>query len=181
MKHSRLRSIGIAPAIALCCATIIQPAIAATLDSCALMKQADVQAVFSPRTFDQGTAGPPQPGTAKLAAVASCTYTSQAASPRDIVSIMLLTRRAPEGVKGVTTEAMKAGVVQLKGTPVDVAGLGDGAFWANLGTDSHPSYQLNVRVGDRYWLVFSTAGVKGEPQRAIQNLTSLAKTVLPRL
>jgi len=181
MKHSRLRSIGIAPGITMGCAFIAQPAIAATLNSCALMQQADVQAVFSPRTFDQGTAGPLQPGTAKLAEVASCTYTSQAANPRDIVSVMLLTRRAPHGVKSVTTEAMKAGVVQLKGTPVDVPGLGDGAFWANLGTDSHPSYQLNVRVGDRYWLVFSTAGVRGEPQRAIQSLSTLAKTVLPRL
>ena len=90
----------------------------------------------------------------------------------------LLTRRSPDGVKGVS---MEAGVVQLKGTPVDVPGLGDGAFWANLGTDSHPSYLPNVMVGTRYWLTFSTAGVKTEPQRAIQTLTGLAKTVLPRL
>ncbi len=181
MNDSRLRSIGIAPAIALCCATVIQPAAAFTLDSCALMKQADVQAVFSPRTFDQGTAGPPQPGTAKLAAVATCTYTAQSSNPRDTLSVMLMTRRSPDGVKNVTIEAMKAGVVQLKGTPVDVPGLGDGAYWASMGTEAFPSYQLNVRVGERYWLALSTGGFKGDPQRTIQALTSLAKTVLPRL
>jgi hypothetical protein len=167
--------------VALCAFWAWQPAGSTTLDSCALLQKSDVQAAFSPRTFESGTPGPVQPGTAKLAAVASCTYTSPAPSPRDIVSVTLLTRRSPDGVKGVSMEAMKAGVVQLKGTPVDVPGLGDGAFWANLGTDSHPSYLLNVMVGTRYWLTFSTAGVKTEPQRAIQTLTGLAKRVLPRL
>ena len=172
---------GIVLAATLLCSGLSQNAAAAAFDSCALLQKADVEAAFSPRAFDQGTASPLFPGTAKLAAVSSCTYTSQGPSLRDIVSITLLARRSPEGVNNVSADAMKAGVVQLKGTPVDLPDLGDGAFWVNLGSDSHPSYQLNVKVGARYWLVFSTAGVRGEQQLAIESLASLARAVLPRL
>ena len=145
------------------------------------MRKADVDGVFSPRSFDSGTAGPSQPGTAKLAAVAGCTYTSQAPRPRDMVSVTLTVRRSADGAKQVPMAAAKAGAVRLKATPVDVPGLGDGAYWINMGTDVAPSYQLNVMVGARYWLVFSTSGVILEPPQAVQALTTLARAVLPRL
>jgi hypothetical protein len=151
------------------------------LDACALMTRADLESALA-RSFGAGNPGPPQPGTAKLAAVASCTYTSAAPQPRDMLSVTLVVRRSPEGMKGVSLDKAKAGAVQLKAKPVDVPGLGDGAYWINLGTDVAPNYQLNVMAGGgRYWLIVSTSGLRTEPDRAIEVITRLARTALPRL
>lgn len=156
-------------------------ALAQPLDPCALMRKADLEAVF-PRSFEAGIAGPPQAGTAKKAAVASCTYTSPAPQPRDMVSVSFVVRRSPEGMKGISLETAKAGAVQVKATPVDVPGLGDGAYWINLNTEAAPNYQLNVMAGGgRYWLIFSTFGLRMEPAKAIPMLSTLARNTLPRL
>ena len=161
--------------------TLSASARAEKLDPCAMMTKAELEAAFS-RTFDAGTAGPPQAGTAKRAAVASCTYTSAAPQPRDMLSVTLVVRRSPEGMKGISLETAKAGAVQVKAKPVDVPGLGDGAYWINLGTDVAPNYQLNVMAGGgRYWLILSTWGLRTEPGRAIEVITRLARTTLPRL
>lgn len=156
-------------------------ALAQPLDPCALMRKSDLEAVF-PRSFEAGIPGPPQAGTAKKAAVASCTYTSPAPQPRDMLSVSFVVRRSPEGMKGISLETAKAGAVQVKATPVDVPGLGDGAYWINLNTESAPNYQLNVMAGGgRYWLIFSTFGLRMEPAKAIPMLSTLARNTLPRL
>lgn len=151
------------------------------MDPCAMIRKADLETVFS-RSFEAGIAGPPQAGTAKRAAVASCTYTSPAPQPRDMLSVSFVVRRSPEGMKGISLETAKAGAVQVKATPVDVPGLGDGAYWINLNTEASPNYQLNVMAGGgRYWLIFSSFGLRLEPAKAIPMLSTLARVTLPRL
>lgn len=151
------------------------------MDPCALMRKADLETVLS-RNFEAGIAGPVQAGTAKRAAVASCTYTSPAPQPRDLLSVSFMVRRSPEGMKGISLETAKAGAAQFKATPVDVPGLGDGAYWINLNTETSPNYQLNVMAGGgRYWLIVSTFGMRLEPAKAIPMLSTLARTAVSRL
>jgi hypothetical protein len=143
------------------------------------MSKADVDAVFAPRSFEQGTASV-MPAKPKRAGVASCTYTSAAASPKDMLSLGLVVRQSAPGSKGVSMEAAKAGAVKLKATPVDVPGLADGAYWIDLGTQASPQYQLHVKLDTRYWLIFSSVGLRLEPNAAVQRLSTLAQTTLSR-
>ncbi len=150
-------------------------------DACNLLKQADVEAAFAPRKFDAGTLGKTVvKSSAKLAAVSKCTYTSPGATVKDRITVSLLARRAPSDTTGVTPEAAKAGAIQLKATPVDIAGLGDGAYTINLGSAAFPAFQLNVFRGKRDWFVFGCAGKKVDQSVAIDGLKKIAQETLAR-
>lgn len=155
---------------------------ARTLDACVLLPKADIDAAFAPRIFALEPEGQPDiAGTGTIAAVSTCTFTSPGASVRDMLTVGLLARRAPSDAGGVTVATAKAGAVQLKATPVDVQGLGDAAYWVNLGSASRPSIQLNVFKGPRLWLVFSASAAGLDVNTALEHLTTLAQAALGRL
>jgi hypothetical protein len=149
------------------------------LDPCKMMQKTDVEAAFAPRKFDDGSLSQTMKGSAKLAAVSDCIYTSKGASIKETVSVSLMVRRAPTDVTGMSPAQARAGAVQLKGTPVDVSGLGEGAYWVNLGTASAPSIQLNVFRSKREWLVYGATG-KMDSNILVTNLTNIAKATASR-
>lgn len=150
-------------------------------DACALVKQADVEAAFAPRKFGVGELGKDRPvASAKAAEVSHCNFTSPGASMKDRVTVSLLARRAPSDETGVTPAAARAGTTQLKVTPVEVAGLGEGAYWVNMGSASRPSIQLNVFRGKREWLILSASGRPVEPAAAVDQLKRLALATFAR-
>ena len=152
------------------------------LDACALLLKSDVDAAFAPRVFREGEKGRGDfAGTAKLATVASCTFTSRGASLRDLLTVGVLARRAPSDKGGVTVAAAKDGAVKLNMTPVDVPGLGDAAYWVNLGSSRRPIVQLNVLKGKRLWLVFSASAARLDTEAALAGLTTVARATLARL
>lgn len=150
------------------------------LDACKIMQKADVETAFAPRKFDAGSLEPVTKGSTKLAAVSSCTYSAAGATVRDMVSVSLMARRAPTDATGTTPAQARQGAAQLKATPVDVSGLGDGAYWINMGSATSPSIQINVFRGKREWLIFSSFGGKLDSNTALANLTKVAKTTLAR-
>ena len=152
------------------------------LDACALMLKADVDAAFAPRVFREGDKGPGGfAGTAKLATVASCTYSSRGASLRDMLTVGILARRAPSDQTGVTVAVAKDGALKLGATPIDVPGLGHAAYWVNLGSAKRPLVQLNVLKGKRLWLIFSASAAGLNTESALANLTTVARATLARL
>lgn len=154
---------------------------ARTLDACTLLLKADVDLVFAPRAFTlEPKDTPDTPGTGKIAAVSNCTFVSRGATMRETMTVNLLARRAPTDASGVTVAVAKSGAVQLKATPVDVPGLGDAAYWVNMGSASRPDIQLNVFTGRRVWLIFGASAAGLDADTAVQHLTQLAKAALTR-
>jgi hypothetical protein len=149
-------------------------------EACAMLQKADVEAAFAPRKFDSGKPGFAMAATKTRAAVSSCTYTSRGAKTKDMVTVSLGVRRAPSDATGTTPEAAKAGAVQLKATPVDVDGLGNGAYWVNLGSSAFPVIQLNVFRGKREWLVFGSGARTLDKNAVLAGLTKVAKATLDR-
>lgn len=150
-------------------------------DACSMLKQADVEAAFAPRKFDSGTPGKTLvKSSPTLAAVSQCTYTSSGATARDRITVSLLARRAPSDASGVTPQAARAGAMQLKATPADIAGLGDGAYTVNMGSAAFPVIQVNVFRGKRDWLVFGCVGMKLDQSVAIDGLKKIAAAALSR-
>jgi hypothetical protein len=143
------------------------------------------EAAFAPRAFGPGKAGPvvvkvTEKNASWLAAVTDCTVTSTGASAKDKLSVSLKLRRAPSDATGVTPEEARVGAVQLKAVPVDVAGLGAGAYWVDLGSSARPAVQLNVFRGKREWLIFSASGGKLDAAAALAGLTKVAKATVAR-
>jgi len=152
------------------------------LDACALVLKADVDAAFAPREFGNGEKGRGDfAGTAKLATVSRCTFTSRGASVREMMTVSILARRAPTDESGITVASAKDGAAKLNATPVDVPGLGDGAYWVNLGSSTRPITQLNVLKGRRLWLIFSATASQLGTDTALAGLTKMAKATLGRL
>jgi hypothetical protein len=150
-------------------------------DACAMLLKADVDAAFAPRVFE--SVSPSQQKAKqlpKLAEVSSCTYSSPGASPRDRLSVTLLARRSPDDASGVTPQAAKEGAVKLNGVPTDVPGLGEGAYWVNLGSSTFPVIQLNIFRGKREWFVFSAATKAINPGVALVGLTKVANAMATR-
>ena len=147
-------------------------------DACAMLLKADVEAAFAPRVFSPGTPGHDKPKSSpKLADVSSCTYSSPGAFAKDRLSATLLARRSPDDASGVTPQAAREGAIKLKGIPVDVAGLGEGAYWLNLGSSAFPVIQLNVFRGKREWFIFSISGRAIDSNAALAGLMKMAKAV----
>ena len=72
------------------------------------------------------------------------------------------------------------GAVKLKASPVDVAGLGHGAYWVNLGSSAFPVIELNVFRGKREWLVFSSGARTLDKNVVLAGLTKIAKATVAR-
>lgn len=155
---------------------------AGPLDACALMLKADVDAAFAPRVFGDGEKGVGDvAGSATLAAVSGCTFVSRGASAKEMMTVSVLARRAPDDETGMTVAMAKDGAVKLNATPVDVPGLGDAAYWVNLGSSTRPIIQLNVLKGKRFWLIFSATASQLGTDTALAGLTQVARATLGRL
>jgi hypothetical protein len=151
-------------------------------DACALVLKADVDAAFAPRVFETGEVGRGNvAGTAKLASVSGCTFTSRGASVKEMMTVSLIARHAPNDQGGVTVATAKDGAAKLNATPVDVQGLGDAAYWINLGGSKRPVIELNVFKGQRLWLVFSASAATVGSDATLAGLTKVAETALGRL
>jgi hypothetical protein len=150
-------------------------------DACTLLQQADVEVAFAPRKF---VPGPPERAvvkpSAKLAAVSKCTFTSSGATAKDRITVSLVARRAPSDASGVRPQAAMAAARQLKATPLEVAGLGEGAYTVNLGSAAFPVLELNVFRGKRDWLVFGCAGIKLDSKVALAGLIKVANASAAR-
>jgi hypothetical protein len=150
-------------------------------DACTMLSKADVDAAFAPRVFAHGTPGHEgAKSSPKLADVSTCTYASPGASAKDRLSVTLLARRSPDDESSVTPRAAKDGAIKLNGVPTDVSGLGEGAYWVNLGSSTFPVIQLNVFRGKREWFVFSAATKGMDTDVALMGLTKVAKAVATR-
>lgn len=157
-------------------------ATSAASDACTVLAVSDVNAAFAPRVFVLDNSGPTAPKqSAKFAQISNCTFVSKGASVREMVVVTVMLRRAPSDETGTTIKGMKEGAVKLGGTPVDVAGLGDSAYWINLGGSTRPNRQLNVVKGKRIWLMVGEGGSKLSDAEAIASLTKVAQTALGRI
>ncbi len=146
-----------------------------SLDACSLITKADVNAAFAPRIFEVDNSGPVQRLSTKYAEVSNCTFVSKGATIRDLATVTVSVRVATSDEYGVGIDKMKAGAVALKGTPVDIAGVGDGAYWVNLGSSARPVRQLAVAKGKRLWLTFGEGSPALSDAEAVERLTRLAK------
>ena len=157
-------------------------ATAGALDACALVQKAEVDAAFAPRVFGNGEKGASDmAGTDRLAAVSTCTFTSTGPSARELMTVSIFVRRAPSDAMGVSLATAKEGAVKLNAPPpVDVSGLGDSAYWINLGSSSLPNIQLNVFKGQRVWFIFSATTRRLETDTALSGLTKVAEASLGR-
>lgn len=149
-------------------------------DACAILEKADVEAAFSPLKFDSGKPGIIVKSANTIADVSRCTYISSGTTAKDMVTVSLLARRAPTDETGTTPEAARAGAIKLKAKPVEVAGLGKGAYWVNLGSKSLPMIQLNVFRGKREWLIFSSGAKSMDTKSLLDRLTKTAKAASAR-
>ncbi|MBC7994207.1 MAG: hypothetical protein H7Z15_13325 [Rhizobacter sp.] len=175
---------GFATAVFLFVACLLPAAAQQPWDACQMLRQADVEAAFAPRKFDKGSlAKDPVKRTPKMAAVSTCTYVSAGPKPSDVFTVVLTARRAPSDTSGVTPAVAKDGAKKLnvKASPMDVSGLGAGAYWIDLGSKAFPIVELNVFSGPRVWLVFSGGGMKVSPDVAVEGLKKIATATLPRL
>lgn len=145
-------------------------------DACAMLQKADVEAAFAPRKFDSGKPGFAVKASKSRAAVSSCTYTSRGAKVKDMVTVTLNVRRAPSDETGITPDAARAGAAKLSGTPVDVAGLGNGAYMVDLGS----GIQLNVFRGKREWLIFGSMAKTLDNNAVLAGLAKIAKATAAR-
>ena len=163
-------------------ASATDPQTVRTFDACALLLKSDIDAAFAPRTFTLEPMGRPDiASNGQLAAVSTCTFASRGANIREMLTVGLLARRAPSDASGVTVATAKAGAAQLKATPVDVPGLGDAAYWVNLGSANRPSIQLNVFKGPRVWLVFSASAAGLDVDATVARLATLAGAAVGRI
>lgn len=149
-------------------------------DACTMLQKADVEAAFFPRKFDSGKPGYAVKSSETRAAVSSCTYTSRGATISDMVTVTLGVRRAPNSALALTPAAVRATAVQRKARPVDVAGLGKGAFWVTIGSIAYPVFELNVFRGTREWLVFSSGARTLDKSVILAGLIKVAKATATR-
>lgn len=150
------------------------------LDACNLITPADVNAAFAPRHFEVDNSGPARRLSTKYAEVSNCTFVSKGATMRDLVTVTVSVRVATSDEYGVGVDKMKAGAVALKGTPVDVVGVGDSAYWVNLGSPARPNRQLAVAKGKRLWLTLGEGSPALSDAEAVARLTRLAKSGLDK-
>ena len=157
----------------------------ATADACAMITPADLAEAFAPRTFVVDTnklVTHSEPGTAKTNAVTSCTYTS-GTTMRDMMTVGVTVVTAPTDAGHPTVEQMKKGVASLglNATPVDIAGLGDAAYWVNLGSVQRSSIALNVKHAPRQWLTIGESSAGDRVEQSVERLTALARKAVAKL
>jgi hypothetical protein len=182
MKHKYLRILPTVLVVYLGSGTPLAAFAGEDWNACTMLQKSEIESAFAPRKFDAGTlAKQAVKSSAKLADVTSCTYTSQGATARDILTVSLLARRAPDDASGVTPNTAKIGAAQLKATTItELPVLGEGAYWVNLGSAVFPMLQINVFKGKREWLVFGVSGRKLDQAAALTALTQVAKATVKR-
>lgn len=152
-------------------------AASAAPDACGVVATSDVNAVFAPRVFEIDKSAPVVPKlSAKFAQVSNCTFVSKGASVKDMVTVSVGLRLAPGDETGVTIKTMKEGAIKLGATPVDVPGLGDGAYWIKLG-----GRQLVVLKGKRIMLSIGDYAPKRSDAEAVADLKKVAQAALAKL
>ena len=151
------------------------------LDACALVSAGDVNAAFAPRVFEVDNSGPSASVKTKFGSSSSCTFVSKGASIRDMVTVSLTVSRAFDEKNAVTVAQMKKGVVDLKGTPVDVPGLGDAAHWYNLDGPTRSSIGLQVQEGKLTWLNLGESSVGQPADVTVARLSKVASAALAKL
>jgi hypothetical protein len=161
------------------------PASNTQLDACALVLPQELADIFSGRSFVIDNSGPTarnQPGGASRNMTTSCTFVSAGASVQEMMVVSLLVTVAPNDGAQQTIEAMKAGVVQLGlgAEPTDIPGLGDGAYWVNLG-GQRTAVTVNVKHDPRIWLAVSESSRGQEVSMTVGHLGDVARRVLSRL
>ncbi len=157
-----------------------------TRDACDLVSIGDLAAVFAPRTFATDNSGPVprnQTGSAKTNAVTSCTFVSKGASIRDMVTVSVSVVTSPSDAAQRSVEQMKQGVTSLglNANPVDIAGLGDAAYWVNLGSAQRSAVAVNVKQGSRRWLTVGESSSGQSVEETVERLTKLAHLALGKL
>lgn len=152
-------------------------AASAASDACGLVTTSDVNAAFAPRVFEIDKSAPVAPKqSAKFAQVSNCTFVSKGASVKDMVTVSVSLRLAPSDETGVTIKAMEEGAIKLGATPVDVPGLGDGAYWVKFG-----NRQLVVLKGKRIMLTLGEHAPGRSDAEAIAGLKKIAQAALGKL
>ncbi len=146
-------------------------------DTCDVVTTSEVNAAFAPRVFVIDNSGPvAAKQSSKFAQVSTCTFVSKGTTLKDMQTVSVSLRVATSDTNGVTAKVMKDGVVKLGGTPVDVAGLGDSAYWYNLGGVS-----LVVLKGKRNLLSIGASAPKRSDADTLANLKKIAGTALAKL
>ena len=146
-------------------------------DACGLVTTGDVNAAFAPRVFVIDNSGPvAAKQSSKFAQISNCTFVSKGATVKDMLTVSVSLRIASSDEYGVTPKVMKEGMVKLGGAPVDVAGLGDSAYWYKLGGRS-----LVVLKGKRILLTFNEMAPKRSDADAITDLRKIAGAALAKL
>jgi hypothetical protein len=161
------------------------PASNTKLDACALVLPQELADIFSGRSFVIDNSGPTarnQPGGASRNMTTSCTFVSAGASVQEMMVVSVIVTVAPDDGAQQTIEAMKAGVesLGLGADPADIPGLGDGAYWVNLG-GQRTAVTVNVKHDPRIWLAVSESSRGQEVSMTVGHLGDVARRVLSRL
>lgn len=159
-------------------------ATAAAPDACQLVAPAELAEIFSGRTFvvDTSSPAPPPPSGPGRNMIATCTFVSEGASVADMMVLTLLVTIAPRDSAQASVEAMKTGVLSVSpgAQPADIPGLGDGAYWVNLG-GQRSGVSVNVKHDPRTWLTVSESSSVQDVSLTVDRLTAIARGVLARL
>lgn len=155
------------------------------VDACTMISPADLADAFAPRTFVIDTSGPVSrntAGTPKTNAITSCTYTS-GTTMRDMMTINVTLVTSPTDAAHASVEQMKKGVAALglNATPVDITGLGDAAYWVNLGSRQRSSLALNVEHAPRQWLTIGESSADDSIDQSVARLVKIARKALDQL
>jgi hypothetical protein len=130
---------------------------------------------------DVGVKGPSD--ALDACAVTSCTFVSRGASIRDMVTVSVMVVTSPSDAAQRSTEQMKQGATSLglNAKPIDLPGLGDAAYWVNLGSASRSAVAINVKQGSRRWLTVGESSSGQSVDETVARLTTIAKSALGKL
>ena len=157
-----------------------------TPDACDLVTPVDLATIFPGRSFTPDDTPPEKrnkPGGPRRNAVTSCTFISNGASIPDMmtVSVVLITAYSDKAQPSI--EKMQSGLstLGLKISHKTIEGLGDGAYWYNIGGNRRSGVVLNVMRNPRYWLTISESSSGQEEPPIVSRLTEVARQALARL
>ena len=163
---------------------------AGPLVACELLSTADVDAAFSPRSFDEGEKGIGDT-TVMMRTVTSCTYVWRDPSTKKLLMTVAFDLRAGKaGDASLNTPSFKKALLDASSNPdavaVNLPGLGDAAYWhvSLAGGDlTGPIVTLSVFKGERFSLNLTDSAKEPdfETDMAVSYHTKLARAVLARL
>jgi hypothetical protein len=156
-----------------------------TPDACTLVTPDELAAIFAGRSFTQDALPAERrnsPGGPRRNAVTSCTFVSTGASIPDMMTVSIVLTTAHSDKAQPTMDKMWAGAAKL-GQKVElktVDGLGDGAYWFNIGGGSRSGIVLSVMRNPRHWLAVSESSSGQEESVTVSRLSAVAKAALGR-